>query len=291
MSYAAEVWYDPDDVRVGRNKLVYPLQVIQSKCLRTVTGAYKTTSVPVLEHEAGVVPLDLHLESLAINHALRSKDLAGNRVIDEACEKVEKQATERYRVWLKRPPRKTEILRERTQGISGRANRLARERAEGDWAARWRAYQVRTREDRVRLTTAQSCEWDRRGWHIHKDLLKAESTMATLLRTEHIGMNDYLHRRRVPGYDNSLCECGWPKQTVKHILLFCPRFARDRDKMLQEAESSDFSKILSTPRGIRAAVRWFLRQDILTQFSLVRDASQRKRRRAGRPAGEDVEDG
>ena len=291
MSYAAEVWYNPDDARIGRNKLVYSLQIIQNKCLRTVTGAYKTTSVPVVEHEAGVMPLDLHLESLAINHALRSKGLAGNRVIDDACEKAEKKATERFRVWLKRPPRKTETLRGRTQGLPGGAKRIARAKAEQDWATRWRAYQAKTREDRSALTTAQDSEWDRHQWHIHKDLPKAESTMATLLRTEHIGMNDYLHRRKVPGYDSPICECGWPKQTVKHILLFCPRFARDRDKMIQEAGCSDFSKILSTPRGIRAAARWFLRQDILTQFSLTRDAERTRRMKRGRRAGEDVDDG
>lgn len=116
----------------------------------------------------------------------------------------------------------------------------------------------------------------------HQGLLKAESTIGTLLRTEHIGMNDYLHRRKVPGDDSSLCECGWPKQTVKHILLFCPRcprFAPDSDKIVQEASSSDFSRILSTPQGIRAAARWSLRQD---KFSLVRNVANRKRRKAGR---------
>jgi hypothetical protein len=35
---------------------------------------------------------------------------------------------------------------------------------------------------------------------------RAESTLATLLRTERIGLNDYLCRRRVPGYLKPDCE-------------------------------------------------------------------------------------
>jgi len=39
MSYGCETLFDPEDKRVGRNKLICPLQVIQNKCLRTITRA------------------------------------------------------------------------------------------------------------------------------------------------------------------------------------------------------------------------------------------------------------
>ena len=96
--------------------------------------------------------------------------------------------------------------------------------------------------------------------------------MATLLRTEHIGLNDYLSRRKVPDGPSPLCECGWQQQTVKHIVLFCPRYARDRDKMVQEARSSDLKTMLSTEEGVKAVTRWFLRQDILAQFSVAKES-------------------
>jgi hypothetical protein len=50
---------------------------VQNKCLRTITGAFKTTNAQVLEHEASVAPLDLYLETLATNHVLRTEDFAG----------------------------------------------------------------------------------------------------------------------------------------------------------------------------------------------------------------------
>lgn len=34
------------DERANRNRLMYPLQTVQNDFHRTITGAYKTTSVP-----------------------------------------------------------------------------------------------------------------------------------------------------------------------------------------------------------------------------------------------------
>ena len=61
--------------------------------------------------------------------------------------------------------------------------------------------------------------------------------------------------------------------------------------MYQDAGTSDFTTLLSTGRGVRAAARWFLQQDILAQFSLFKDTEVARRRKPGRRAGEDVDDG
>lgn len=156
---------------------------------------------------------------------------------------------------------------------------------------------VSTKSRRKRRVSCNRSEHDvepRQYW-LHRGLQKAESTLATLIRTEHIGLNDYLARRKVPDCPSPLCECGWQQQTVKHIVLFCPRYARDRDKMIQEAQTSDLAIMLSIEHGIRAVTRWFLRQDILTQFSearkiLEKDARAPQRQR-GRRTGNDVDDG
>jgi len=98
---------------------------------------------------------------------------------------------------------------------------------------------------------------------------RAESTVATLLRTEHIGLNDYLCRLHVPGYSKPDCGCAWPRQTPKHIILFCPTHLAGRSEMLQEAKTTDYMKLLSTEAGLSAVTKWFL-QRVLTQFSLAR---------------------
>lgn len=38
------------------------LGILQNKCLRSVTGAYKATNINVLEAESGVMPLNLYLD-------------------------------------------------------------------------------------------------------------------------------------------------------------------------------------------------------------------------------------
>ena len=72
LAYGCPVWFSLGDERVNQNRLIYPLQTVQNKYLRTITGAYKTTNVQVLEHEASVAPLDLHLGMLAANHVQRT---------------------------------------------------------------------------------------------------------------------------------------------------------------------------------------------------------------------------
>ena len=291
MSYGAEVWYDPNDTRVGRNKLVYPLQVIQNKCLRTITGAYKTTNIQVLEHEASIEPFDLHLERLAVSHALRSKDTGGSHTVMKACDDIKSQAARRLRVQLTKPQSRAERLRGGSNGTPNSAKTATKIEMRAAWRHRWEQYRDRARGLHTIAPVANRAEWDANQYRIHEGLRKAESTVATLLRTEHIGLNDYLHGRRVPDCPTPVCDCGWPRQTVKHIVLFCPRFARDRDKMIKEAGTSDLTTLLSSPRGIRAAAKWFLWQDILTQFSLVRQAETRRKRKRGRRAGNDVDDG
>jgi len=52
-------------------------------------------------------------------------------------------------------------------------------------------------------------------------LIKAENTIAILLRTGIIGLKDWLYWVGVL-VGSLRCECGWPRQTPKHIILACP---------------------------------------------------------------------
>ena len=59
--------------------------------------------------------------------------------------------------------------------------------------------------------------------------------------------------------------------------------------MLREAGTTDFTTLLSTEKGLRAATRWFLRCGILSQFSQAKEVYTRRGKR-GRRAGHDVDD-
>jgi hypothetical protein len=50
--------------------------------------------------------------------------------------------------------------------------------------------------------------------------------------------------------------------------------------MLSEAITTDYTKLLSTEAGLRAVRKWFLEQDVLTQFSLARRMDDAEPRRA-----------
>ncbi|KAF4547056.1 Hypothetical protein D9617_62g044130 [Elsinoe fawcettii] len=94
---------------------------------------------------------------------------------------------------------------------------------EEKWKARWTEYQQQTgaAANGNRLSIAARTAWDR-GLRTKEKLTRAESTVATLLRTKHIGLNDDLCRRRVSGFAKPDCDCGWPRETPKHIIMFSP---------------------------------------------------------------------
>jgi hypothetical protein len=250
----------------------------------------------VLEHEASVAPLDLHLELLATNHVIRTADSAGNRAVDEACKVIDQRAQRRFRTKSNIPTRhidqfltKGEPIHEQPYPAGserGRSKIAAKRGLEETWKVRWTKYQQQTREgvNDNKLSAAVRTAWTR-GLRTKENLTRAESTVATLLRTEHIGLNDYLCRRRVPGYLQPDCECGWPRQTPKHIILFCPTHRTGRAEMLSEAKTTDYTKLLSTEAGLRAVTKWFLQPDVLTQFSLARTMDDVKPRRRGRRPG------
>lgn len=110
---------------------------------------------------------------------------------------------------------------------------------EETWKARWTRYQQQAREgaNDSKLSAVVRTTWTR-GLRTKENLTRAESTVATLLRTEHIGLNDYLCRQQVPGYLKPDCECGWLRQTLKHSILFCPIYMTGRAEMLLEAKTT-----------------------------------------------------
>jgi hypothetical protein len=55
--------------------------------------------------------------------------------------------------------------------------------------------------------------------------------------------------------------------------------------MLLEAKTTDYTKVLSTEAGLRAVTKWFLEQDVLTQFSLARTIDDTKPRPKGQRLG------
>ena len=88
--------------------------------------------------------------------------------------------------------------------------------------------------------------------NIHYNFTKAESSLAIQLYTEKTGLNAFLASHKVPGITAS-CLCGHPKQTVKHIILFCPKH-HNRTTFLGSANTSDLHYILSNRDTLHKAL-------------------------------------
>jgi hypothetical protein len=99
---------------------------------------------------------------------------------------------------------------------------------------------------------------------LHKDLSKRESAILVQMRTEKIGLKDFLFQRRVPGHTDSKCDCGSRRQTVAHILLDC-RKRRDlrRQELGRFPGRNNLRAILNTRKLAIKAIKFMEQTRIL----------------------------
>lgn len=106
---------------------------------------------------------------------------------------------------------------------------------------------------------------------LHAGLKKVESTLAVQMRSGKIGLAAFLHARRVPEVENALCTCGWRKQDVKHVLMFCLERQEEQKEMLKAAGTQYCNKLLTTNAGLKASSRWLMKTGLLGLYSLARE--------------------
>jgi len=189
-------------------------------------------------------------------------------------ERVQQRAIERedemqgYNVWqadqrLRAGGRQGPGRRRRGAGPRGQQRRkpttLIDDWADLEWKKRWQ------REARDREATTWRTPWEQSPLKLYSDLPKHQATALFLLRTEVIGLNAWLASIRVPNVTPQ-CECGWQAQTVRHVLLHCPKYRNERPGLLGQTGSEDLKEMLSRPKSARAAARWLVKQGVLRQF-------------------------
>ena len=134
--------------------------------------------------------------------------------------------------------------------------------ADQEWRRQWE-----TKARGHRETTWQT-PWNTPTIPLYEGLSKAESTALFLLRTEVLGLNAWLATIGVPGV-LPRCSCGWPTQTVRHVLLHCPRYARM--DLVAQLPSEQLHEILTQPKSAQATARWFVRSGALPQFRTAKE--------------------
>jgi len=264
------------------------LEVLQNKNLRNVLGAYRAVGSRILEKEAGIPPISLVLTAQVANAAKRRLTGKGANIIKNACATIRNQATrggnrrrapiaqkktpgELMTAWLqKNIPRstwKSEILQQATAQNERPIpwKRAIRDYTQKSWDKAWTAYLATIPLGTVKApaqlpTTSYTPK-------IHFHISKATSSLITQIRTEKIGLNAFLADRHVPD-KQATCTCGNLRQTAKHILYFCPELTERRISLFEAAGTRDYSKIVATARGAKAAATWLQSTGLLPQFSL-----------------------
>jgi hypothetical protein len=86
------------------------------------------------------------------------------------------------------------------------------------------------------------------------------------MRTEKIGLRDFLWRRRVPGFEDPGCVCGEGRQTVSHVLLRCRNYRDLRRSVFGIRGRMDLRAILNEPKLATRAIRFMEQTHLLGQF-------------------------
>ena len=100
---------------------------------------------------------------------------------------------------------------------------------------------------------------------IHRGLGKAASTLIVQMRMEKIGLNKFLHSRKVPGFNSPKCPCRRGLQSAKHLLTECRLHTRERNRVWEE----DRRKVLF------GRIAW---EEILTNPKFAKKAATRTNR-------------
>jgi hypothetical protein len=90
------------------------------------------------------------------------------------------------------------------------------------------------------------------------------------LRTEKIGLRDFLFTRRVPGITSSRCQCGERRQTVAHVLLHCRKLRNLRNQVFGNLRGRhDLRTILNKPQLATKAIQFIEQAQILGHVGIA----------------------
>ena len=234
MVYGCKVWAKVDGIDKHASSQIKKLEELQTKALRRITGAYKCVPAQVLQQEADIPPMDLYIQQVALDQSKKDKDRKATEYTREASQKFQRLRSKRARTGQRGSPlyqTRQDKLSQITLTLEQEVN--TKQEKQGwmhqKWNQRWEeAKQKRRLTHAGQHTQAARTDRGEKGRQLHKDWTRPQSTMATLIRTEHIGLNAYLTRRRVPGKTPE-CSCGNRAQTPKHVVMFCPMHQRSKN--------------------------------------------------------------
>uniref|UniRef100_A0A8H7K1V6 Reverse transcriptase domain-containing protein n=1 Tax=Bionectria ochroleuca TaxID=29856 RepID=A0A8H7K1V6_BIOOC len=123
------------------------------------------------------------------------------------------------------------------------------------------------RETRGRTTFRHTQKPTRKVLQLHAQLSRRQSSLLTQLRTEKIGLKEFLFNRHAPGITDPKCNCGERWQTVMHVLLQCQKYQRLRRQLLGPFPGS-LRRIVNERKSAVKAIKFMEQTQILGQFRI-----------------------
>jgi len=108
---------------------------------------------------------------------------------------------------------------------------------------------------------------------LHEGLTKARSSLLTQARTGAIGLNAFLHQRRVPEVLSPLCERGCGRETVAHLVLRCERYSDQRHSLdlPRVRDGATLREALSQKEQAGKVVKWLFSTGRLQEYRLAKE--------------------
>ena len=131
-------------------------------------------------------------------------------------------------------------------------------RAEAQWTIDWQA------ETKGKASRRYTPTPSKKVLRLHSGLSKKESSILVQMRTEKIGLREFLFNRKVPGIRDRNCSCRGGRQTVQHLLLTCRNFKDLRQDIFgQLPERTNLRTILSERKLAIKAIKSMEQTQIL----------------------------
>jgi hypothetical protein len=296
IGYGSPIWHTPTSTLKPKGPTI-TIQSQQNQCLRKVLGAYKATPRRQLETEAWIPPLDIWLNGGTAQFQKQLITSTMNTQIQEACDIIKsnlqyrspRQRTrptlirvtkgEERKRWVEKwlqssnPPDPLQAQNQNQAQAHNQWNKdTIKKRVLQEWRERW----DKGRSIEIQPQTVNDQDWipednppNRKILYLHKNLRKAESSILVQARTGKIGLNKFLYQRRVPEYVSAQCQCQGGEETVRHLVLYCPR-QRNRREGLMINGHIDYRQLIGTSKGAQALSKWLIQSGRLGQYSLAK---------------------
>lgn len=139
-----------------------------------------------------------------------------------------------------------------------------KQEAEKEWEYSWNM------ETRGRVRYRYTPKPTHKVLRLHENRSKRNSSLLIQMRTEKIGLRDFLYQRGVPEVTDPQCICGEGRQTVMHALTRCRRFNDLRRQELSGIPGrGNLRAILNERKAATKAINFMEQTQILGQFRIM----------------------